>query len=1008
MVRGGLVAGVQAVGDPGRGSSLSRAHGRAPTFAGLPGGRGSKWLILPPVRTGSVAMRMSGATAARPQLVGRVAELRRLTAQLDAAADGAGRVVLLSGDSGIGKSRLAAEVLEVSERRGFVALRGRAHLLHAGLAYAPFVEALSPHIAGENVHANAAWLAGLPGAAELGQLFPGLPVGPPPQPLGDPALERMRLFEAVAGLLGRMARRRPLVLWLDDLHLADRATIELAHYLCSAVGDRRLLVLLTWRGGDSEGPLGQLVTSLRRRDECIEVQLGPIEGSAVAELIIELLGGEPPHGLLDAVSTRAGGVPLFVTALVQQLISSGHLRRGPAGWAIVGDALSMLPAIVRDVVVSRLARLDADERSLFELVAVAGGAGTPDVLQAIRGTELHRSLRRLLAERLLTERPVGRGVVYEVAHPLYAEVAYGELTVLERRRTHARLAAAVDGLRPGDVVALAPHYQGAGDLVDPERALQVLAAAGHRALTLHADAEAARFLGDAVDLAHELGRAALVPELLEALGNALERCGDIGGAVAAWGAALAGDGSIPVDSLTFARLHSRLALLEWERGNLDVAEAHLQHGLAAHPPVDGVIEEHHLRLIVIARSGDVQILTAAVSRMEELARRYPSAVASAFTHISRSSLALCRCDYFAARAEGEQALALLDPSDSMFVVGGPHRQIGLAALAAGDLAAARAHSSLAVRAAHEHGVPSVECSLRINLAIAGFLAGDWVTAEAELDEAVGLGRRTMSTRSLAAALVWQAFLHLHRGALGQARACLTESERIFPSGADRHVSGDFAVVRATLDRLTGAEPAGLPADIPLTGARYPLAFPLLGEARLAGGDRAGTQAVIEQLRGCPGSPPLPGAFADRLAGLLTGDDTVLASAQRAFEELGLPFEAARVALERSELVVDVPGVTAALAVFDRLGAKSWGDRARRLLRRQGIRAAPVGRAGDVLSAREAEVARLVADGLSNAEIAERLYLSVRTVETHLRKVYARLGLGSRVALARWVAAHPPA
>jgi DNA-binding CsgD family transcriptional regulator len=337
--------------------------------------------------------------------------------------------------------------------------------------------------------------------------------------------------------------------------------------------------------------------------------------------------------------------------------------------------------------------------------------------------------------------------------------------------------------------------------------------------------------------------------------------------------------------------------------------------------------------------------------------------------------------------------------------GGPHRHIGLAAMATGDLPAARAHSEEALRLAHELGVPSIECPVRVNLAVVHFLAGDWDAAEVELGTAVALGRRSMSARSLATALIWQAFVRIHRGGAVSARACLTEAEQIYPSGADRHVASDLEVVRATLDSMTGARPAALPADIPVTGARYSLAFPLLGAARLAGGDRTGTRIVIERLRSCPGSPLLPGAFADRLAGLLTGDDTVLASAQRVFEELGLPFETARVALERSELVLDIRGVTAALVVFDGLGAKPWGDRARRLLRRQGIRTAPVAGAGGALSAREVEVAQLVAVGLSNAEIAERLYLSVRTVETHLRKVYARLGLGSRVALAQWVVAH---
>jgi DNA-binding CsgD family transcriptional regulator/tetratricopeptide (TPR) repeat protein len=636
---------------------------------------------------------------------------------------------------------------------------------------------------------------------------------------------------------------------------------------------------------------------------------------------------------------------------------------------------------------------------LFELVAVAGSAATADVLMTILGDDWHRPLRGLLQGRLLLEHPTAGGVAYEVAHPLYAEVAYAGLTLIERRRTHAAIEGALEVLRPEDVVALAPHCQGAAGLVDPHRSLAVLAAAGQRALVLHADAEACQYLGEATAHAEGCGSTEMLPSLWEALGTARERCGDLEGAVAVWQSAL--EASIGVDPSATPRLHNRLALLEWERGNLELSRQHLRE-VAAEEPREGGLEQLLLWLIVTARSGDADVIRA-FEHVESLAKRLPSASAEAVGHITRASVAQIRRDYPLARAEGERALALLDESDPVYLVGGPHRQICLAATAAGDVRAGIAHARLAVAAAHEGGLSSIECASRINLAVAQFLAGDWDAAASELEQAVRLGRRAMSPRAVAAALVWQGFLRAHRGALESARTCLMAAERSYPRTADQHIHGDLTVVRATLDHIAGRRPEVFGVQIPPTGARYALALPLLGEALLAAGDRDGAEAIVAQLHHTVGSPPLPQAFADRLDGLLCGDAVALGRAQHGFNQLGMPFEEARATLERSELAMDVDGLTAAALIFDRLGAKPWSDRSRRLLRSRGVLRTTAPRGDGVLSAREAEVARLAAEGMSNAEIAARLYLGVRTVETHLHKAYVRLGLGSRVALARWVA-----
>jgi predicted ATPase len=168
-------------------------------------------------------------------LVGRSEELGRVLAALARAAAGSGGTLLLAGEAGIGKSRLATETLTLARERGFVTVEGAAHPLQADLAYAPVLEALGPFLYGLEPVRLAALVRDLP---DLGRLFVRLQL-PPPEPLGDADLERTRLFEAVSRLVERVAAERPVALLVDDLHWADAASLELLHYLARGLASRR-------------------------------------------------------------------------------------------------------------------------------------------------------------------------------------------------------------------------------------------------------------------------------------------------------------------------------------------------------------------------------------------------------------------------------------------------------------------------------------------------------------------------------------------------------------------------------------------------------------------------------------------------------------------------------------------------------------------------------------------------------------------------------------------------
>ncbi len=184
---------------------------------------------------------VSSSTLAQPPLVGRSAEMDRLAAQLSRAARGQGCALFLAGEAGIGKTRLAQEALALARERGFLVLEGSAYALEGGLAYAPILAAFGPFLRRLDSPRQARLVSGLP---DLGQLFTDLRL-PAPLPLGDPALEKTRLFEAVVRLLERLARKTPVLLFLDDLHWADPASIELLHYLARGIADQAVFVLGT-------------------------------------------------------------------------------------------------------------------------------------------------------------------------------------------------------------------------------------------------------------------------------------------------------------------------------------------------------------------------------------------------------------------------------------------------------------------------------------------------------------------------------------------------------------------------------------------------------------------------------------------------------------------------------------------------------------------------------------------------------------------------------------------
>jgi DNA-binding NarL/FixJ family response regulator len=971
-------------------------------------------------------------------LVGRSEELGRVLAGLERAAAGSGGALLLAGEAGIGKSRLAAEALTLAHRRGFVTLRAAAYPLQDDLAYAPVLELLGPFLAGLEPGRLAALVGGLP---DLGRLFGGLHL-PPPEPLGDAALERTRMFEAVSQLVERVAAERPVALLVDDLHWADAASLELLHYLARGLGTWQVLLLGTYRLDEARTRPGlrALVRSLHRLQLAEELHVGGLSPEAVAALARAMLGGEPPAELLGVLRERAAGTPLFVTALIRGLRDSGELFRSGGAWVLGSGSLTAVPPVVRDLVMARLERLEPADRALLELIAVAGDAASSVVLSQVGGpggAELEAALRRLREAGLVVEEPAGSDLGYRAGHPLVAEIAYGELPEVRRRRLHAGVAAALETLDPGDPQRLAHHYRGAAGEADPRRAVDVLVAAGRRAEDLHADAEAADHLAAALALARA-NRPAMVEELLEQLGHARSRAGQLEAAVAAWSEA-AGWRERSGDRLAAARLRGLLALAEWDRGRFDAAEAQLATGFEA---VDGIggdaelTDLHYIRLQLLARQVDLAGLEEEAVALLALAERAGTrqAVAGAAAHLALADVAFLRGGLTAARGHGLQALAVAEQAELRALAVATHRHLALTAINAGDRRLAREHALADLALARQTGSPTLELGARFLLLAIDLVTDAWDGVLRDADELLAHGYRVGYARGVATALAGRAFVFAHRGRPEDAARCVAEAREVYGGGAaaaDRHIFTVIEIADAAA-ALAAGDPArarGLAATAVATPTTLPcLSLALLGEAQVAAGDPAAALDTARRLAGLGPDAPWPAACGTWIEGLalagLGEGAAALACLRRAaagLDGLELPFQAARAWLHWAEVAAaaradDEPAPAAgedaveaarrSLAAFDRLGARPLADRARRLLRALGERpAAPPRAATGELSERELQVVRLVAVGLSNAEIAGRLFISPRTVTTHLQHVYGRLGLGSRTALTRWVLEH---
>jgi DNA-binding SARP family transcriptional activator/tetratricopeptide (TPR) repeat protein len=452
--------------------------------------------------------------AAGGVFVGREPELETLLRAWNDATIGQRGALLVGGEPGVGKTRLAAELASIVTGPGASVLYGRCDE-DMGIPYQPWVEALR-HLA---VHTPGLFLAEdvAEHARELVRLVPELARhrgGRPPGPPGDPDMERHVLFGAVVGLLARLGRDTPVLLVLEDLHWADKPSLHLLRHVIASTHPRALLAVGTYRPTDlgPDHPLADLLAALHREPHARRVDLHGLSDTEVVALIEADAGhavDEAGVALAHALYQETDGNPFFTREILRHLSETGAIsQRDDGRWIAETDFRDhrRLPTSVREVIDRRVARLGDEAGQILRAAAVIGRDFELDLLAAVTGhseDHLVDVLDTALRAVLIREAPHQPGRL-SFSHALIEHTLYDDLGPTRRQRLHHRVGAALETLCGDDagdrLGELAYHWSHARQPADAPKAIEYALRAGDHALDKLAPDDAVTWYGRAVEL----------------------------------------------------------------------------------------------------------------------------------------------------------------------------------------------------------------------------------------------------------------------------------------------------------------------------------------------------------------------------------------------------------------------------------------------------------------------------------------------------------------------------
>src|SRR5215469_11056974 len=957
-----------------------------------------------PARARPAGAQPAGGEPPVPSLVGRDAELVHLRDMFRRAASGHGGAVVLVGEPGAGKTTLAEAAAHIADGAEFTCAWGRCLDAASTPAFWPWSQVLRALPEGPLAEAARQRLDGEVAGEE------------------EESARQFRAYEAVAAAFGEASSGAPVLAVVDDLHAADDASLALLQLLAGDVHRMAVLLLFTVRDTELSRPLGQALGELLRHPGAERVPICAFEPADVAALVERLTAEPPQEGVVAALMDRTGGNPFYTTEMVR-LISSEHRRQPLAADDVRAHDV---PSGIRDVLLRRAGRLPEDTQSLLVVAAVAGREIQPGLLEHLTGIDAEQLLLDLepaIAAGLVTTAEGGWG--FQFGHPLIHESLYASLGRLDRARLHARVAAALEDISSAsaaDVVQLAHHYLSAGPFGDPAKAVTYAREAGAQAVRQGAWQDAARHLEQAltavsparpdadaircdvlVELAQARRSGSMIAEAHRAFEESISLADRIGdedrvlaaavafGAPQLWGP----DERDEMDTRLIALLERQLDRI----GDRDPARR--VRILAALATELYFLETAHRALRYASQALDI---ARRLGQPEELAIAVSAYLWSALVTDSWPEIRAVLGEMLRSGRPG------FTPQMQAILAGYQlENRIRLGELGRFDTEFEQAWR-LATDVLHS---PELQAQLRCMRGCRYLVCGD-----------LERGARLLE-------LGYQFLLDLGTSWRDPVRFIMDSCQMLVTGTLADHAEQLAA-------RLAEPDHSSTPAFAAPAAA---LGFALRGDIERARQiasrwfvrpPRSWTWiqpiAYWAQVAAILGVPD-PGWLYDQLAPR-AGEVAIVGVAG----DCGGAVDSllAGLALRLGRLDEAAEHAQAGLALDTRVGSQIWINRTNDLitqiaaarahaLSRDQIAAAvrtgmvPAARPALAvttggaleLSARELEVARLVADGLSNPAIASALFISVPTVKTHVSHILAKLGLDSRVQLASWVADHDP-
>jgi ATP/maltotriose-dependent transcriptional regulator MalT len=967
--------------------------------------------------------------------VGRAGELAELELASREADAGRPAVVLLGGESGVGKTRLVGEL----EQRltSTLVLRGESveQSDHGDgeLPYAPLLSALRPLIRERNEVFDE-----LSGASrtQLAALIPGLGDGGTPASVGrGDAPGQLRMFEALLDLLDLLSTTEPVVLVLEDMHWADRSTRMFTTFLARSLRGERLMLLLTYRTDElhRRHPLRPLLSELERLERVQRIELAPFDRNELTEALTDILGEPPALDLVRRLYDRSEGNALYT----EELLAAGLDGRGAA------------PQSLRDAFLLRIERLPEDAQRITRVVAVGRRLDYATIAEiaGIDGDRLNAALREAVAEQVLV---TGDDDRFLFRHALLREALYDDLLPGERTELHLALARAMERqCAPDDereatlATTIANHYASAGDqpaalkatvrAVQAAECVQAFGEAAHlaeRALELWARVEGAQELVgmDHVELmrvtarAHAIGGDWSRGEVL--LKKALEQLDP------------------ERDRVRYSALLARLGRAQWRlnrgREGLDTSERALAMLLPGEAVSERAVQLSWLARTRVLRGRFRDAVSAAEEALEAAVQAGDAdAEGEVLNTLGMAKIALGEVELGIGHLR--RAIELGRQGDDLDATATAYANLA-------DLLGLAGRTGEALEVAKE-GLELMPRRLmgrrdwmELTVAEIAFEAGDWELARANLghvpEQSVGL--------MLMFRLVMEAQLALGEGDHDLAAELLDQVQPLVEVSAEPQWHGAFgsflselrrrqgdlegarAAVARALDelevctddvmRIARVTVAGLaveadrairardlrePADVKDALARAKIHMDRLRAAAQEGGPveracRAQGEAELARTRG-------------------RNDPKLWRKAAAAWDELGLPYRAAVVRWREAEALVEAGDRVAAgteagsaLQVSQRLGAGWLEGELNALVGRARLR--PAADDGDQpapeepedpfgLTPRERQVLALLAEGATNRQIGAALFMAEKTASVHVSRILAKLGVQSRTQAA---------